>query len=907
MPRYDFKNIPSNISIRPKQKLDASIILDGKNYQEESINTQFIKKIEYKNSSGTIIIQGLFDLSKSNIENLIILKNLSLSFSPELKSAYKQHFDTPKIFVKFNLISENEEMIKKHINKLKNILEGFDTDYKGFVKFNRDGFNDVNMIEMMNEFEEEEKNKFVFALEEIKNDKKNFLEINDNIDDDNLEEDEINKNNNNEIINFFPFKSMNDNEIEKEMEKEEEIEENNIKKNNYIKVKDIDTFKIEKQKINFGNKFLKKYVKKINKEGIVKGHLMPININNSLLSVETNNDKIEFKNVMINDNLKELNEQYKKDVILDFLNLLIGNVNFINPKNIMSLNDYTVIVLSLIKNIDKKLSEIKKNKENELYILRLEKINSSLKLFHILFLNCFYPLKDINNSNNNYFKEDENLFDDFSSLKVQTMRKKLLIEWCMSIEKNYISKTDLININKNKKKEILTKQIMSFGQIKTAIKTNQTRNLFLNSKLSYLSNTNQTLSYLIKNQKGENEINKTFISYKANEPNSDKIKNTWISFFLQSLLYKEKNNEYIIKSINLIDEKMKDMDENSKPMIQGKFQLNYILIKIYEKIIKGVKDINDIEQYLNEMSNNNLFGKNNSDHFIQFIFSYLFNKIIHILSPEFNDLNSFYKKNYFLLMQIISEILSAENNDENIINKLIIICKLLYVSNINNKIKQKIFVDIISKQNLISIDDFWEVYNRENISLLNEMNKEYINGIFYLNKNELFMAYKSLLKSKRYKNAIDIYLKYCFLLINQNKINDINFKEIYTNLKEMNEKAPLLFNDFYLDFSSFVSYKVFKDRIDYKEIMDLLQKFINKYSGKNKIIYLDDISYRFIISELCQLLKEKRDKNNNLIICGELKLNELEEITCEDKNNVLNDVFKDLIEHKNTQFYINEF
>ena len=249
MPRYDFKNIPSNISIRPKQKLDASIILDGKNYQEESINTQFIKKIEYKNSSGTIIIQGLFDLSKSNIENLIILKNLSLSFSPELKSAYKQHFDTPKIFVKFNLISENEEMIKKHINKLKNILEGFDTDYKGFVKFNRDGFNDVNMIEMMNEFEEEEKNKFVFALEEIKNDKKNFLEINDNIDDDNLDEDEINKNNNNEIINFFPFKSMNDNEIEKEMEKEEEIEENNIKKNNYIKVKDIDTFKIEKQKI----------------------------------------------------------------------------------------------------------------------------------------------------------------------------------------------------------------------------------------------------------------------------------------------------------------------------------------------------------------------------------------------------------------------------------------------------------------------------------------------------------------------------------------------------------------------------------------------------------------------------------------------------------------------------------
>ena len=56
MPRYDFKNIPANISIKPKQKSDTAILLDGKKYQEESINTQFIKKIEYKNSSGSIII-----------------------------------------------------------------------------------------------------------------------------------------------------------------------------------------------------------------------------------------------------------------------------------------------------------------------------------------------------------------------------------------------------------------------------------------------------------------------------------------------------------------------------------------------------------------------------------------------------------------------------------------------------------------------------------------------------------------------------------------------------------------------------------------------------------------------------------------------------------------------------------
>ena len=57
------------------------------------------------------------------------------------------------------------------------------------------------------------------------------------------------------------------------------------------------------------------------------------------------------------------------------------------------------------------------------------------------------------------------------------MRKKLLIEWCMTQEKNYLNKTDLININqtKIKNKEILTKQIMSFGQIKSAIKSNMNK------------------------------------------------------------------------------------------------------------------------------------------------------------------------------------------------------------------------------------------------------------------------------------------------------------------------------------------------------------------------------------------------------------------------------------------------
>ena len=902
MPRYDFKNIPTKISFKPKQRPDITLKLDDKNYLNESINTRFIKKIEYSCPLGSISVQGLFDLSKVDLENLVSFKNLTLSFSPEIKSAYKQEFDTPKISINFKLIEENEEMIKKNIYELKRIYKDLDTDYKSYLKFSIEEFNDINIMEMMNKIDEEEKNE----LKElnIKNESKKFLEINDNIDDDNLEQEE-NINNKSDVFNFFP---LNFNDKEKEEQKEIDKEEN-IKKNKYIKIKDIDKFIIENQNLNLAkSKIIKKYLlnsknKKI-KEEIIKDYLIPINFNNSLFSIETNKDKIEFKNVLINDELKQLNEIYKNDIILDFLNLLIEKGNNIKEKNLMSINDYTSIIVTFIKNIEKKISEIKKNnmkdKEYKYYIHRLGKVNSSLKLFHILFLNCFYSSNDNNN---------EYLYDNYSSLKVQTMRKKLLIEWCMSEENNYINKLDLININKNKRREILTKQIMSFGQIKTAIKSNKNNNFFINSKLSNLSEkeTNKTLNYLIKNQSRKNELNKIFISYKANEPVSDKIKNSWISYFLQSLLYKEKSNEYIIKSINLIEEKIKDMDDNSKPYVKGVFEINFVLLKLYEKLINGIKDINELNELLNMLSNNNLFSKNNSDHFFQYIISYLLMNIIPYIFPDIKENELLKKINYFLLNTIISEILYSDLNnekkEENEINNLILIIKLLFTSNINNNLKQKKFVDIISRHNLNNIDSFWEKYEKEKLPLLNELNKEYINGIYYLNKNNLLMSYKSFVKAKKYRIAIDIYIKYFFSLIREKNFNKINFQEIFNNLKEIYEKAPSLFNDFYLYFSLYIKYKVNKDESDYKKIVDLLRKFIFEYSENNNIIYLDEEGLRFIINSLCELLIEKKEKNENLILCGELRINELEIILFEEKANLFNNIFKDSIKRKNQQFH----
>ena len=900
MPRYDFKDIATKISLKSKPKSDISIKLDDEDYLGKSINTNFIKKIQFSSPSGSITIQGLFDLSKANIEELISFKYLTIEFSEELKFAYKQEFDNPKISIKFKLLPENEEIIRNNINILKKKFKDFDTDYNSFIKFNLEEFTDLNILEILNKIESEEKNqfKFEFGYEEINNKKRNFIDINDI--DDNIDDEEIN--NQSKVFNFFPLPS---NDKEKENEEEKEIkDESIIKKNNYIRIQDIDNLKLDNKKVKIPNKFLKKYLpgdKNKLKEEISKDYLTSKNFKNSLFTIDTNEDKFEIKSLFINDELKQLNEKYKKDIILDFLNILIKHHT--DSKNAMTINDYTSIVLSLIKNLEKKISEVNKNlkdKEYLYYIQRLEKILSSLKLFHILFLNCFYVSSES--------KDNNNLYDNFSSPKVQTMRKKLLIEWCINEENNYIKKNDLIDVNKNKRKEILTRQIMSFGQIKTAIKTNHNNNLFINTKLSNLSQkiTNKTLSYFVKKQIGSNEINKTFISYKANGGDSDKIKNSWISFLLQSLLYKEKSNEYIIKSINLIEGKIQDMEESSKPLIKGVFQLNFVLLKLYELLIKGNKDIKNMEEFINMLSNNNVFGRNNSDHFFQYIISYLLTKIIHNIIPDIENYDLLYQKNYFLLNQIISEILSIYGNDdyneEVLIENLIIIIKLLHISSINKKSKEKIFIDLISHQNLNSIDSFWKKYDKENVKLINDLNKEYINGIYYLNKNNLLLAYKGFFNSEKYRYALDVYLKYFFSLIKEKGINEINFQEIFDNLNNIYKKQASLFNDFYRDFYSFISYKVNKDNIDYKDIIKLLKKFMDQYSGMDKVIYLDENSHRFIIKVLCDILIEKKFENEKLILCGDLKLNELNNVLIDERNYLFNNVLNDLIEHKNNQF-----
>jgi hypothetical protein len=269
--------------------------------------------------------------------------------------------------------------------------------------------------------------------------------------------------------------------------------------------------------------------------------------------------------------------------------------------------------------------------------------------------------------------------------------------------------------------------------------------------------------------------------------------------------------------------------------------------------------------------------------------------------------NILIKKHYFLLIQIISEILSNNNNNiNNKINDLVIIIKIIDSSIINKKLKRKIIIEIICKQNLESIEKLWEEYNKDkNNELINEEMQEYINGIYYMNKCDWIKAYECFLNSKNYEYCLNSYINYCFDLIENKKIKDIDFEDIFNNISDIQAEAPHLFIDFYEDFYFVISFIVNKDTIDYEKIIELLIKYLNEYNDNGKIKNIDEKKHRNIIKLLYNVIlwkdRESEDRYD-LILGGDEKIFKLNNILYEDKICLLQDILYDIIDYKNIQF-----
>ena len=255
--------------------------------------------------------------------------------------------------------------------------KNFDTDYNNSISFSLSNFNNVNILSYLKKEEEEEKNG-----EEIKvNEEEEEKEEEDNIfnpfsqkfekkdeekkgEEIKINEEEEEKEEEEDIFNPFLQKFE-----KKEEEKNEIIEKNKNeiidKKINYIQSKNIDNFNFPHDK-KVNNKIIYKYMpKNIQnlKEKMSNNYFLTINSHNIFPFLKTKENKkhiLELERIPFNEELKDLKQNYISDILLNFIVLLNTNNNFNNSENPLTINDYTFIVISYIKNLENKIIDIKK-------------------------------------------------------------------------------------------------------------------------------------------------------------------------------------------------------------------------------------------------------------------------------------------------------------------------------------------------------------------------------------------------------------------------------------------------------------------------------------------------------------------------------------------------------------------
>ena len=951
MPKFHLQILPI-ININN----DYHIELDNKTYNEEEYYSK-VSTIFFSNKYGSVKIKGLFDLSNKNIPSLIIINKLYFEISKQLLNACIYNFGTYQVEIEFNF-SFND------INKLKSIEEYLKNEYN--IKIDYDNrkiyilLNEIKNIDIIHKIGGELDAEGMGTMgargtigmgtgQKIKNiDEDKVLQFtkftniisninnNENIQNEIIEEENDSLNNiEMKDISYSENPFINANITDKVEEKKiETLSDFNLnmglgnKQINYVKNKDIkdinnlNNLAYKEGNENYLNKIINPKIKNtvnklisngalLMKKNIKTNILNTINVNGSYLLLNNNNDKygnnyiFSLNNILLDNDISgnpdDIND-YKK-IIFDNYITLLDNITKNNNNN-LNINDYTHLIMIYINQIQNKIDEIEKKQNksiiNNKFIEKYKKIISALKLFCILFLNCFMYKPE------NEYINNPNLFTHSFSDQVMSYRKRLLIEWCVDEQKNKIDKnmpnSNIIKDNNDIKSNY--EKLYSFGQIKKNIDNNDNKkiSLFMRAKMS---NNNEKISknnmyYFTGYNALHGENNRQFRDIFI-----DKYNNDWLSFFIQSLLYEEKRDNYIVYSIELLSKNINKMNDNAKPVININntmvYDINFVLLKLYENYIKG--DINEQIKYLKMLSYSCIINKNNSsDHFIQYIICSILLKIIPIIFPKDDEINReitdkvFIKKmTYNLLIKIIEELLI--NTPNNTYGNYAQAVKLILLSFLSNKTKNKLINNLISKINIPS--ESLNNIEENNPLLLNENQKYNLLGYIYNSLCEWKNAYNSFISAKEYKYALDACINYAVAEIKNNEGNT-DFKEIFLRLNNIKKNMPTLFVDIYQCFYLFVKYMSDnkKNNIDINNITVLLKEF----SSKEKYLccdLIDDDTRGIIIDLLYKLLiklnKEKSATGNSELIVKNY-------VKTKTELNMMNNALLDNIKYKNNIF-----
>ena len=654
MPKFHLQLLPIvNVNNDYHIEIDDSIYDETKTYFQA--NSLF-----FKNKFGSAKLKGFFNLSDKNIPSLITINKFSLKISEQILNECIYSFCKYKQEIEFYFPYDDIDIIK---NVEKNINEKYNgyVDYDGrkiLINFNE--LENINIKDIIEKYEEDEEKEQVINMEKFREKIKdidnddikfniNINKISTNKNNENIEEN-INENNyldnslenieigenNSKIGNIFTRISEKTEEIK--LDTYSDFNTNMVKLNKtYIKMRDINNdLEYDKDSHNYINIIQDSKIKnKVNKL-ISEGELLmkknsKVNISNNLndngLYFSLNKSGEKFSN---NYNLRlnklALNSDIEEEFLFDYNKIIFKNYINIFDKvskdknnSKLDINDHTYIILTYTSQIENEINKISqkqnKNKSDINYITKLTKISSILKLFSILFLNCFMYKPE------NQYLNDKSLFTNSFSDKIMSYRKRLLVEWCIEEQKNLleknISKINLLNSGNNQKQDY--QELYSYGQIKKVMEEPKKRSLFIRAKMANNSEkiaknnlcyfTGYNALYGGKNRK----FNDIFV---------DKYNNDWISFLVQSLLFEEKKDEYIVYSIDLLTKNLNNMSSAAKPEIKVNnniiYDINFILLKLYEEYIKG--NLNEQIKYLKMISYScNIFNNNSTDHFIQYI------------------------------------------------------------------------------------------------------------------------------------------------------------------------------------------------------------------------------------------------------------------------------------------------
>ena len=941
MPKFHLQLLPIvNVNNDYHIEIDDSIYDETKTYFQA--NSLF-----FKNKFGSAKLKGFFNLSDKNIPSLITINKFSLKISEQILNECIYSFCKYKQEIEFYFPYDDIDIIK---NVEKNINEKYNgyVDYDGrkiLINFNE--LENINIKDIIEKYEEDEEKEQVINMEKFREKIKdidnddikfniNINKISTNKNNENIEEN-INENNyldnslenieigenNSKIGNIFTRISEKTEEIK--LDTYSDFNTNMVKLNKtYIKMRDINNdLEYDKDSHNYINIIQDSKIKnKVNKL-ISEGELLmkknsKVNISNNLndngLYFSLNKSGEKYSN---NYNLKlnklTLNSDIEEEFLFDYNKIIFKNYINIFDKvskdknnNKLDINDHTYIILTYISHIENEINKISqkqnKNKSDINYITKLTKISSILKLFSILFLNCFMYKPE------NQYLNDKSLFTNSFSDKIMSYRKRLLIEWCIEEQKNLleknISKINLLNSGNNQKQDY--QELYSYGQIKKVMEEPKKRSLFIRAKMSNNSEkiaknnlcyfTGYNALYGGKNRK----FNDIFV---------DKYNNDWISFLVQSLLFEEKKDEYIVYSIDLLTKNLNNMNRAAKPEIKVDnniiYDINFILLKLYEEYIKG--NLDGQIKYLKMISYScNIFNNNSTDHFIQYIICSTLLNILDTIYPKDNDIDreitdKIFIKNlvYNLLIQSVEEILinkPAINNINNYDDYNLVI-KLISFSFLNKKVQKKLITDIISRINIPK--DSLKFIEENNPLELPEILKYTLLG--YIN-NSLSLwkeAYNNFISAKQYKLALISCCNYAVEHIKKYNSNS-DFKEIFLRFKEIEKKSPSLFTDVYLFLLSFT--RVMSDEwinVEEKNIYEILDIF----KDKNKFLSNDliDDEIKGIIIDL--LYKKLIEVNKGYkIAVGNCELMAENYVKINTKLNMLSNILKDNYKLKNKIF-----